>query len=122
MKRMPVTFALPTDRQVGLGVLAIIAIIAALAFAAGAAFGAPAHQPGPAVVSDTAGHRDTADSVRLLVVKNPRHDRVTVVVWCRKDPRSMTEATIAPRGQTTFEMASDRPLVAGDCELARWSR
>ncbi len=120
MKRMPVTFVLPTDRQVVFGLLAVITVLVALAFAAGAALGAPAHLPDPVVVSDTAGHReDIADSVRLLVVKNPRRTAVRVVVWCRKDPRSMTEATIGPRSQATFEMASDRPLAAGDCELAR---
>ncbi len=118
MKRSPVSFVLPTDRQVVFGLLAILATLLAVAFAAGYAVAGPRAPASAYIASDTGAERNT-DSVRLLVVKNPRHDSTRVVVWCRKDSRTMTAATVPARGQVTFEMASDRPLRAGDCEIAR---
>ena len=123
MKRAPVMFALPTNRQVVFALLAIVALLVALAFAAGAALAGPRHAaalPTPYVTSDVQGTpRGDGDSVRIIVVRNPRRDPVRVVLWCRKDPRSMTAAVVPARGTVVFEMVSDAPLAACDCELAR---
>lgn len=111
---------LPSDRNVVLTLLGTAAFLAAFGWlSCRVASAVPAHLPDPVVVSDT-GHRRDTDYVRLLVVKNPRRSAVNVDLWCRKDPRSMTRATVPARGQVTFEMTSDQPLNVGDCELANW--
>lgn len=97
------------------GVLALLALLV-LAFAAGAAFGGP--RKGVFVESDTSGVRN-ADSLRIIVVKNPGHRPALATVWCRKDPRTSVDAMVPAHGRIVFEMASDHYLDAGDCELVR---
>lgn len=107
-----------------------IGLALALLFVAGAALGIHCSsdasgaqaQRGPYVSDDVDAGDRNGDSVRRLVVRNPLRYPVSVEVWCRQDPRTVTEAAVAPRRPTTFEMASDRPLAAGDCGIYRWHR
>lgn len=84
------------------------------------------HLPAPYVYTDKPGfnrcERLEPCPGRLLVVRNPQHDKVTVVVWCLSDPRTETEFEIAARSEATVDIGTNKPggLTVADCSIARW--